>query len=60
MVSGVVVFAEIGGRMEDDVSAFEIRCELGYLLNVSDDDASCRTSKSLLRLFLDLASTHTS
>ncbi|MCU1248458.1 MAG: hypothetical protein JWQ49_1487 [Edaphobacter sp.] len=51
MVSGVIVFAEIGGCMEDDVSAFEIGRELGYVLNVSDEDASCRTSKSLLRLF---------
>jgi hypothetical protein len=49
MIPKGVVFAEIGGCMEDDVNAFKIGRKLGHLPDVSGDDMSCPISKSLLR-----------
>jgi hypothetical protein len=49
MIPRGVVFAEIGGCMEEDVNAFKTGRKLGYLPDVSDDDAGCHVSKRLLR-----------
>jgi len=51
MIPRGVVFAEIGGCMEDDISAFKTGRKLGYLPDVSDNDAGCQVSKRLLRFF---------
>src|SRR5580704_6799588 len=55
MIPRVVIFAEIGSRMKEDVSPPEVVCELGYVTDVSYNNASRCISEFPARLSLDLA-----